>query len=82
MTDFRPGKAFALQTDIKDPLRAYREKFHIPKCSTGKEIIYFVGNSLGLQPIGAMDYIQEEMKEWKTAAVSYTHLTLPTNREV
>ena len=73
MTDYRPGEAFALEMDTKDPLRVYREKFHLPKSSTGKEIIYFVGNSLGLQPTGAMDYIQEEMEEWKTAGAGGHH---------
>ena len=59
--------------DTKDPLRVYREKFHLPKSSNGKEIIYFVGNSLGLQPIDVMDYIQEEMEEWKTAGAGGHH---------
>ena len=73
MTDYRSGEAFALEMDARDPLTMYREKFHLPKSSTGEEIIYFVGNSLGLQPTGAMDYIQEEMEEWKTAGAGGHH---------
>ena len=73
MTDYRSGEAFALEMDARDHLTMYREKFHLPKSSTGEEIIYFVGNSLGLQPTGAMDYIQEEMEEWKTAGAGGHH---------
>ena len=73
MTDYRSREAFALEMDARDHLTMYREKFHLPKSSTGEEIIYFVGNSLGLQPTGAMDYIQEEMEEWKTAGAGGHH---------
>lgn len=61
------------QLDDEDPLKCYREKFHIPKFqaidSDGssnngksdqrKEMVYFCGNSLGLQPKSARKYIEQ-----------------------
>lgn len=45
-----------------------KSDFHIP-VQNGKEIIYFSGNSLGLQPKSAEEYIQVELDAWKTYAV-------------
>ena len=44
-------------------LRSYRDHFHIPNFS-GKESIYFNGNSLGLQPKSVQSYIQKELDDW------------------
>ncbi|MBC8111092.1 MAG: kynureninase, partial [Verrucomicrobia bacterium] len=41
--------AFALQADADDTLNHFRNRFFIPE-SDGKSVIYFCGNSLGLQP--------------------------------
>jgi kynureninase len=54
--------------DEKDPLKNYREKFFIPR-KNGRDVIYFAGNSLGLQPKTARDYIEQELKDWETLAV-------------
>ena len=35
----------------------------------GKDVIYFVGNSLGLQPKSARKYVDEVMKDWGELAV-------------
>ena len=40
---------FALELDASDPLKSYRDLFHIPT-HHGAEVAYFTGNSLGLQP--------------------------------
>ena len=47
---YENSEAFAALMDERDPLRSYRNLFHIPKTKTGEEFIYFSGNSLGLQP--------------------------------
>ena len=40
---------FARQLDAEDPLGKFRDQFHQPS-KDGKDRIYFLGNSLGLQP--------------------------------
>lgn len=60
--------AYAQQSDNEDPLKAFRNRFHIPKLN-GKEVIYFTGNSLGLQPKNTKTYIEEELDGWATLGV-------------
>ncbi|WP_421978078.1 kynureninase [Roseivirga seohaensis] len=60
--------AYAQYLDKNDPLKDYRDRFHIPKVN-GKDSYYFTGNSLGLQPKTARTYIEEEMKGWETLGV-------------
>lgn len=55
--------AFAQEQDKKDPLRKYREQFYFPQ-HEGKNVIYFTGNSLGLQPKSTAKYIQQELDDW------------------
>ncbi|MBP2832153.1 kynureninase [Aquimarina sp. U1-2] len=59
---------FARQLDEKDPLRKYRDRFLFPKVNN-KPVVYFTGNSLGLQPKNAKDYVDEVMKDWSELAV-------------
>ncbi|MEO1547248.1 MAG: kynureninase [Bacteroidota bacterium] len=59
---------FAQSLDKKDPLRKYREEFHFPQ-HEGRDVIYFTGNSLGLQPKSAQKYVDDVMKDWKEMAV-------------
>ncbi|MFD0699291.1 kynureninase [Myroides pelagicus] len=66
---------FAKQLDLQDPLANYKEVFNFPKVN-GKSVIYFTGNSLGLQPKIAVDYVNEVMKDWAELAVEghfYAH---------
>ena len=51
-----------------DPLATFRNAFHIPQ-HAGEDEIYFVGNSLGLMPKRAADFIQAEIENWKTFGV-------------
>src|SRR5438132_323564 len=44
---------FAQKLDAEDPLRHFRERFHLPLGKDGKPLIYFAGNSLGLMPKAA-----------------------------
>ncbi len=59
---------FAKQLDAEDTLAAYREEFHFPKVN-GKDVIYFTGNSLGLQPKRTKNYVDDVMSDWKDLAV-------------
>lgn len=65
---FRNSREFARQLDKEDKLSIYRNEFIFPKVN-GKDVIYFVGNSLGLQPKSAKKYVDEVMKDWAELAV-------------
>ncbi|MGB7393301.1 MAG: kynureninase [Pricia sp.] len=65
---FENTLAFAQKLDADDPLRKYREEFHFPQMN-GKPVIYFTGNSLGLQPKRTQQYVDEVMADWKELAV-------------
>jgi kynureninase len=53
----------ARQWDAHDALAPFREQFLIPKVEQ-KPIIYFTGNSLGLQPVDAGKAIERELEDW------------------
>lgn len=54
---------WAKNIDEKDPLKSFRNKFHFPVID-GKEVLYFTGNSLGLQPKSTKKYIDQELEDW------------------
>jgi len=54
--------------DSADELSSYREKFHIPVIN-GKQVLYFTGNSLGLQPKTTRALIDVELEDWKNWGV-------------
>ena len=58
----------ALDHDKRDPLSHFRDKFHFPQYNSKEPYIYFSGNSLGLQPDSAEQYVQEELEAWKQLA--------------
>lgn len=66
---YKPDKSFALELDKADPLSSYRSRFFIPKQKNGEDVIYFAGNSLGLQPKSVREYVEQELKDWETLAV-------------
>jgi len=59
---------FAQQLDKNDPLKDFRDQFYIPIIN-GKESLYFTGNSLGLQPKAAQEYVLNEMENWANYGV-------------
>ena len=61
--------ADAERADSDDPLRGFRERFHFPKTSNEMDIVYFTGNSLGLQPQNARAYVEQELDDWSRLAV-------------
>ncbi|XP_045873940.1 kynureninase [Meles meles] len=65
----------ALHLDEEDKLRHFKEHFHIPKMqdlpavdlslvNKDENAIYFLGNSLGLQPKMVKTYLEEELDKW------------------
>jgi len=65
---FQNTTDFARQLDKKDPLSTYKKEFHFPQVN-GKNVIYFTGNSLGLQPKSSQKYVDEVMEDWKNFGV-------------
>lgn len=65
---FQNTREFAQQLDSQDELKQYREEFLFPQ-HIGKKVIYFTGNSLGLQPKRTKQYVDEVMNDWANLAV-------------
>lgn len=66
---FDSNKSFAKKEDIKDPLKHFREKFYIPKNKNKENLIYFCGNSLGLQPKAVPEVLKKELEVWQEKGV-------------
>ena len=78
MSQYKSTLEFAKKLDSDDELKSYRNKFHIPKDVEGNELVYFTGNSLGLQPKSAKDYINQELEDWANLGVEgHTHAKNP-----
>ncbi len=63
MNQFQHDLSQVRAFDAADRLFEYRKRFHIPVID-GKEVIYFTGNSLGLQPKDVKAAIDQELKDW------------------
>ena len=66
---FEPSEAFARHLDEQDPLRSYRDRFHLPVGRDGKPLIYFCSHSLGLEPKAVAPLMQEELRKWASLGV-------------
>src|ERR1700719_288008 len=66
---FSADENFARQLDAEDPLRAFRDKFHLPLGKDDKPLIYFAGNSLGLMPKTARHVVDQELDDWAKLGV-------------
>lgn len=66
--NFINSREFAKQLDAQDELAAYKNEFIFPQ-HNGKNVIYFTGNSLGLQPKRTKAYVDEVMNDWADMAV-------------
>ncbi|MFN7329608.1 MAG: kynureninase, partial [Bacteroidota bacterium] len=60
---FENSLSFAKKMDRQDPLKSFRAQFHFPAIN-GKRVLYFTGNSLGLQPIATKKFVSEELNDW------------------
>jgi len=59
---------FAEQADKADSLSYLKKEFHFPK-HNGSDVIYFCGNSLGLQPLSVEPAMALELDSWKELAI-------------
>jgi len=65
---FNAELSLAKQMDAGDPLRAWKNEFHFP-AHKGDDVIYFCGNSLGLQPKRSLAAINTELVTWQQQAI-------------
>ncbi|MFN4007090.1 MAG: kynureninase [Chitinophagaceae bacterium] len=61
--------AYAWDADNNDTLAPLANNFHFPELN-GEKVIYFCGNSLGLQPKNVAAAFHTELHSWKTLAVN------------
>ena len=74
---FSAGEDFAQQLDTGDPLRFFRDRFHLPLGNNSEPLIYFAGNSLGLMPKSAREVVEQELDDWADLGVD-AHLKAKT----
>ncbi len=60
---FESWKSDAERRDALDVLASFRSQFLFPQ-HEGSNVRYFCGNSLGLQPAKARQYVNEELEDW------------------
>lgn len=65
---FESGQEFAKQLDQADTLKSFRNEFLFPQ-HNGKDVIYFTGNSLGLQPKILRSHLEQELNDWSKYGV-------------
>ena len=74
---YEKSLSFARKLDKSDPLRAFRNKFHMPTLN-GNPAIYLTGNSLGLQPKAVREIVNEELDDWARLGVEgHVHARRP-----
>lgn len=66
--EWKNDSDFARQLDETDPLASYRKKFLFPQ-HKGRDVLYFCGNSLGLQPKTVRDRMEQELSDWEKFGV-------------
>ncbi len=49
--NYEPTLEFARRLDEADPLRAFRERFALPRDARRAPLVYLCGHSLGLMPL-------------------------------
>src|SRR5213595_2887341 len=74
---FSAGEKFAQQLDAEDPLRSFRDRFHLPVGANSEPLIYFAGNSLGLMPKSAKQIVEQELEDWAKLGLD-AHLNAKT----
>jgi len=68
MMDPRKYKEHAEALDREDSLASFRQRFRLPH-GHGAEKTYFLGNSLGLQPVAARGAVDAVLGEWEEHGV-------------
>ncbi len=67
-TSYIASQSFAETMDANDPLARFKSQFHFPK-HEDSDVIYFCGNSLGLQPKNVAAAIETELTTWRELAI-------------
>jgi kynureninase len=67
--NYQNNLEFAKEMDQFDPIAAIKNEFSIPKMANGEDEIYLCGNSLGLMPKKAAEYVQRELVQWGSLGV-------------
>jgi len=70
---FENSRSCAKTMDQDDPLGSYRDKFHYPKNDNKEKLIYFSGNSLGIQPKSVRKYVEKELNVWENKGLLGQH---------
>ncbi|RFM29162.1 kynureninase [Deminuibacter soli] len=65
---YNTSHTFALEADAADALASLKQQFHFPKYQQ-QDVIYFCGNSLGLQPKNTAAAFETELSTWRGLAV-------------
>ncbi|MFZ1635580.1 MAG: kynureninase [Chitinophagales bacterium] len=68
LPQFESTLAYAESLDAADELKSFRTQFHIPAVNN-RELIYFCGNSLGLQPKSVRAFLEQELTDWQNLGV-------------
>lgn len=77
-TKFEASREYAQALDTSDPLGDFRAEFNVPPRRNGFDCVYLCGNSLGLQPKLAVQYVEEELDDWANLAVEgHVHARRP-----
>jgi kynureninase len=67
--DYQPEHHFTRWLDAEDPLRQYRDAFHLPVGRDGSPLTYLCGHSLGLQPKAVRAVVEQELEAWAKLGV-------------
>lgn len=67
--NYTTDEACARQLDAADQLASFRQRFHIPTRADGTPVVYFAGNSLGLQPTAVRAQLEQELEDWARLGV-------------
>jgi kynureninase len=68
MPDYQASAEWARARDAADPLRRFRSEFLFPRRAE-RDVLYFCGNSLGLEPRAAREAVNTELDDWRDLAV-------------
>lgn len=68
MFAFTTDLSYAQKADAADILAEFKKEFHFP-AKDGRNVIYFCGNSLGLQPRAVQSAIETELNTWRELAI-------------
>jgi kynureninase len=66
--DFQNNADHARSLDAEDELSSWKDQFLFPQ-HQGQSVLYFTGNSLGLQPKGVKDALIQECDDWQKYGV-------------